>query len=163
MRTLVLLFASVLVFSQNNRSSELNRIIQKMEDLGKLDPTEAFPVNKLTPTEKAVYLANEKQVIAEDKKKNPTLYSSKSMIKTKAWGVDVRNQDCAWVPMTPPITENVVGTVNESFYADDIASDGNLYAAEDTAKNLCRFNADGSKVLIGNLPSYRRKHQRTFF
>ncbi len=132
-------------------SAELEAIIRKMNELGKIDPAGKDPYLKLTAEEKRIFNAFEKKRNAADLKKNgPATFGAK-MLLTKAFGVDVRNKDFDWVPLTPPLTQKFIAVQNQTIYCNDIAANGNLYAIDDTTDSLIQLDANGVATTIGPL------------
>ncbi len=136
---------------QTERSPELQSILDKMDYLGKLDPAGKDPYHKLSPAEKQIFREFEKKRNEESLKKNGAASQINAKLVTRAYGTDVRNGDFGWVPLTPPLTETVIAPLTGSYYCDDMAANGNLYAVNNDTKNLVTFNSSGVPTVVGPL------------
>ncbi len=65
------------------------------------------------------------------------------------------------IPLTPPNVFELIEANSNSFFADDMDSDGNLYAVDNDSKNLVKFYNDGTFRIVGNLTNIVSDHTVT--
>ena len=114
--------------------SEVQPVLDKIAALG--DSQLAFPDHLFSTQELKLLRIYELQNM-KVQKSNPS-----NLLLDKAYALDGRNvaRPFGTMPLLPPHTLTVTGTISNTIYADDIAGDGKLYALDNATRNLVTVN-----------------------
>lgn len=127
--------------------AEVQPILTKIKNLG--DSPLAFPDYLFTAKELKTLRIYELQNMKTPKAKT----ASDAKLFTKAYALDGRTapRPFGTLPLTPPVTMTVTGTIPlpRAIYADDIAGNGKLYALDNASRNLITVNNTGVTTNIG--------------
>ncbi len=125
--------------------SEVQPVLDKIAALG--DSQLAFPDHLFSTQELKLLRIYELQNM-KVQKSNPS-----NLLLDKAYALDGRNvaRPFGTMPLLPPHTLTVTGTISNTIYADDIAGDGKLYALDNATRNLVTVNNSGAVTVVAPL------------
>ncbi len=146
--------------------SQIQPVKEKLKQLGEQNPLGMFPVDKLSKEETVLWRNYQKQIRNDKVKPSATVTPKATTASDNAFANVIYEPITSItgfgkIPLTPPNVFELIEANAISFFADDLASDGNLYAVDNGSKKLAKFYNDGTYRYVGNLTNIVSGHTVT--